>query len=441
MDYTPRIIEKKITSHFNKATPPYHCVLLGGARQTGKSTLLTHLFPIEKNLHINLALQSAFCDAMDQTKNFAEFTFLLETRFGFKTGSERVLIIDEAQLSSQLGGYVRFMKEKWQNQKVILTGSTLSHLFDKHNKPTGRVLEFVLRPFNFVEFLSALHQEKLLEALQNWSIEKTLDPLVHQEMINTLQIYLKVGGLPEVVTTHCNGGDYLQLLANIFAFYKRDFSDKLSDSLTAIFNQVFLRIAAATGAPINLSSIIASSSPGYRKLQDVLAILEQWHHIIRVDCETSKLSKIGTLTPKRYIFDHGIRFLQNPARFSHLDLLDTNDVKRQEVGGIIENFVLTELLSLNLDMPLRSWSKTHQSGFIDFILSWGTNKYAIEVKAALHFNSKYMGPLATYKSFAQESILVITSLDHGGIYKKDNHTIYSVPVYALTTFLQKNLLN
>lgn len=440
MVYITRIIEEKIKRYIESSAPPFHVLLLNGARQCGKSTLLTHLFPKKEHFHINLALEGGFCDAIDATGSFSDFTFLLENRLNTKMGGNKFLIFDEAQLSRKLGSYVRFMKEEWKTQRVILTGSTLSTLFDNSEKPTGRVVEFILRPFNFVEFLAALGKEALLSKLKNFDPAYPPSATVHEEALRLLKEYLTVGGLPEVVLTYKNGKDFLPLLADIFSFYKRDFQEKLSsENLTAIFTQVFLRIAAATGSPIKLSSIIKSSSPGYKKVQDVLSLLEAWHQVIRVDSETSRLSKIGTVTPKRYLFDHGIRFLQNPARFKDLDLLDTASLHREETGGVIENFAATELLSLHSPFPLRSWSKTNQSGQVDFLFQNTKESYALEVKAALKLDQKHLSSLFAYQEFYPKTLLILANLSSGGIWKKENKTVLNIPAYALYSFLETGM--
>ncbi len=433
MSYIKRFIEKDLSNWLRQTRPPYHCVLLSGARQCGKSTLLKHLFPT--GLHINLALEGGFTEAIDTTAHFDDFTLLVENRFGFKIGSGPVLIIDEAQLSKKLGGYVRFFKEKWQTQQVILTGSTLSTLFDGHENPTGRVVEFTLRPFNFQEFLAATGREALLRKLKAWQPEKPLSETAHNETLMSLRDYLIVGGLPEVALTFKEGTDYQRLLGNIFALYKRDFDAQFSESDTAIFHQCFQRIAAATGSPIKNSSIIKSSSPGYTRVPRVLQTMEAWHLVLKVACETSELSRTATMVPKRYLFDHGIRYLQNPSRFAQINLQETDDPRREEWGGLIENFVLTELVSLGSVLPIKSWSKTNQSGNVDFIYSHGHQSTAIEVKLSSRFNRKHLAGLLAYHDFYKNMPLCLANLDRGGIYQEGRVPIMNVPIYALFGYL------
>lgn len=431
--YITRLLETELLDFISNQQEPFNTILLGGPRQCGKSTMLKHLFPPDRHIHINLAEESAFCDAIDTTQCFDDLTVLIESRYHTKIGSGRIIIFDEAQLSHKLGNYVRFFKENWKTQTVIITGSTLSNLFTHTEKPTGRVVEFVLRPFNFSEFLDALGQDSLRERLKNWTPEKPFSDTVHRELVTQLQSYLVVGGLPDVVLTYSRQGNHTKLLADIFAFYKRDFQSKLSsENLTSIFSQVFARIAASTGSEIKLSSIIASSSPGYRKLRDVLTIMEMWHQIIRVDYETYQLTKFGTTTPKRYLFDQGIRYLLNPSRFVGLDLLDSAHPKREEIGGLLENFVLTELISTNSPFAIRSWAKTHQSGMVDFLYNTEKDAFAIEVKAALSLDRKHFSALLSYHEVYPNTHLILVNLDKGGVYQtKEGATITSVPAYAI----------
>lgn len=440
MTYISRYLEARLLAHLKKAKPPFNTILIAGPRQCGKSTMLSHLFPANEHIHINLALDSGFCQAIDETKNFDDFTFLIESRFNYKIGSGRIIIIDEAQFSRRLGAYVRFFKEQWHDQQIILTGSTLTDLFDEHPKPTGRVVEFVLRPFHFFEFLKACQKEALLERLNKWEPGQTLSSIVHQEAMLSLKDYLKIGGLPEVVlSAQENLEEAYRLLTNIYAFYKRDFEHHFDKDATTLFHQCFQRISAATGSPIKNSSIIKTSAPGYQKVSDVLSLLERWHLILKIETELSKLSKVSTTTPKRYLFDHGIRYIQHPERFKDMDLSDPLSFNRDDLGGVIENFVMTELLALNNIFQPKSWSKTHQSGHVDFIFQRNENLYAIEVKAALKNNTKHLSSLKTFHEFFPHSKLILANLNTGGWIDENQIKILNVPVYLVFKLFSEQL--
>ena len=447
MKYTPRDLESDLTKFWKDSPAPFNVLLLYGARQVGKSTLLEHLYPPAEHLHINLAREAGFTAAIDQTTSFDDFTFLLQSYFRFTPGKnpDRLLIIDEAQLSHKLGSYVRFMKEAWPPQKVILTGSTLSALFKNHEKPTGRVSEFVLRPFHFREVLACLGETSAVTAIEKWSPDQPLSDVVHTRLLDILETYMMVGGLPAAVNSHLAKRDFLKQLADIFAFYQRDFTQAVDERWNFIYGTIMLRLAASAGEAISLTSIIEANQPGYKKLPTLLQLLEDWHQILKVDGEIHKLSKVGTQTPKRYIFDLGIRHLQNPARFSRLRLQDSAFIKREDVGGIVETFVATELFSLGSPVSPRSWSFTHQSGNVDFVHLAGRQPIAIEVKAALKLNQKHLTGLTTWHAHYPDGKLVLANLSRGGIHKLSqddaNSHVDMVPLYALRVYLNSRKWN
>lgn len=316
-----------------------------------------------------------------------------------------------------------------------MTGSTLTELFDGHENPTGRVVEFVLRPFNFVEFLRAVGKERLAKKLGDWRPDEPFSETLHNQYLELLNVYLKVGGLPEVVLTYKDGGDYLRTLQNIYAYYKRDFENKIGEKNGAIFEQCFQRIAVATGSAVSHASIIKSSSPGYKKLPDILSLLESWHLLIKLPVEAGKLSRVGTITPKRYVFDHGIRYLQNPARFSAMLISDLSDPRRDELGGLIESFVLTEYLSTSPIIAPRTYARTEQSGNVDFMLQHNHKLVGLEVKSAQKLNRKHLMSLDEFKIDFPESELILGNLDKGGFYKSlRGQKITNVPVYATHTY-------
>jgi predicted AAA+ superfamily ATPase len=423
------------------ALAPFNALLLYGARQVGKSTLLAHLYPPDQHVHINLARDAGFAAAIDKTSSFDDFTFLLRSFYRFTPGEHpnRLLILDEAQLSEKLGGYVRFMKEDWRTQKVILTGSTLSTLFRNHEKPTGRVSEFVLRPFCFREFLVSLCEKAAISAIDKWTPDRPLSDVVHLRLIELLESYMIVGGLPEAVNAHAKATDFLKVLADVYAFYQRDFNHAVDDRWSFVYSAVMLRLAASAGDAISLSSIIEANQSSYKKLPSMLYMLEQWHQILKVDGEIHKLSKVGTQTPKRYIFDLGIRHLQNPARFSKLRLNDSTSVKREDVGGIVETFAALELFSLGGAAPPRSWSFSHQSGHVDLVQLIIGQPVAIEVKSALTTHQKHMTGLKTWHDSYPDGKLVLTNLSAGRqcevVSERGKVVVDVVPLYALRAYL------
>jgi len=82
MEYLPRIIEKKLEKWLEKK----HVILIKGARQTGKTTLLKHLQERYGGAYISLEFE-----------DFAETLIKDPLTFGKRFIEKKFLYIDEAQ--------------------------------------------------------------------------------------------------------------------------------------------------------------------------------------------------------------------------------------------------------------------------------------------------------------------------------------------------------
>ena len=164
ISYVPRRQEQDIERFIADAGPHKPVLLLDGARQVGKTTLVDAVLAksAKDGVRINLERDTLARSAIDDCRDFAEFEDLLLDRFGFRGDADQVLFVDEAQESRMLGSFVRFMKEAWRQATVILSGSTLRRLFREDTRyPVGRVRHQALGPFSFSEFLQALDKAHL----------------------------------------------------------------------------------------------------------------------------------------------------------------------------------------------------------------------------------------------------------------------------------------
>ena len=139
--YTGRRSERALERFIADPLPHKPVLLVEGARQVGKTTLVEHVLAgsAKPTVRINLERDSLDRMAFDECRDFAAFQDLLLDRHGLRPNADQILFIDEAQESRTLGGFVRFMKEEWPRATVILSGSTLRRLFRPHTRyPVGR---------------------------------------------------------------------------------------------------------------------------------------------------------------------------------------------------------------------------------------------------------------------------------------------------------------
>jgi predicted AAA+ superfamily ATPase len=121
-------------------------VILLGARQVGKTTLVSALFGERDDI---LWLNG---DEPDVAALFADMS---STRLKAIIGAASVVVIDEAQRIPDVGLKLKLITDQIRNVKLIATGSSSLHLAGQVNEPlTGRKREFVLFPVSCADMVN-----------------------------------------------------------------------------------------------------------------------------------------------------------------------------------------------------------------------------------------------------------------------------------------------
>lgn len=417
--YYSRDAETILKEHINSKTKHKNVLLVAGARQTGKSTMIEHSLQEYKNkIVINLSEGVSFLNKLDKTEEFSEFEELLKDNFNFSDNG-KILYIDEAQLSTRLGRYVRFMKEKWTSTTVILSGSMLSELFTERY-PVGRVRELVLRPFTFLEFLKASEKHSLSEVLTNFKLGNTISDNRHASLIEQLNSYFMVGGLPDVVKSFLSKGDWKSVRETILTGFKRDFETHYGREKAALVWQAFKKTAYYVGSPSKYTQVVPSGESGYKSVPEIISKLEAWHLVL--NSEQQGAQPENPLHPKRYLFDIGtLQQLRYAAR--PLPLLgDTSDAStKQALGGALENYVATALIQAQANL-----SGYRTANFeVDFLLSKDVTP--VEVKASNKVKLNFAKGLEKYIGDYERNFGICLTLAPP-VYSKERN-IYFLPAY------------
>ena len=118
-------------------------IIIIGARQVGKSTLLNQLLCDNKN---TLWMNGDDKDIQDL------FTNMSSTRLRALIGNSKYVVIDEAQRIPDIGIRLKLITDQIPSVQVIATGSSSFELTSKVNEPlTGRKREFKMFPLTFGE--------------------------------------------------------------------------------------------------------------------------------------------------------------------------------------------------------------------------------------------------------------------------------------------------
>ena len=300
-----RLAEKLIINDCFKGK----AIILLGARQVGKSTLLRNLFKDQlKNM---LWLDAENGDVISLFNNATS------TRLKQLSNNYRIVIIDEAQKIPNIGNVLKLFTDHIPEVQVIATGSSSFELKNKTNEPlTGRKWEHYLFPFSFKEMV---------------------DHTNLQEEKRSLHHRLVYGSYPEIVTATDNIERRLKLLTDSYLYkdvlmwsgIKKP--EKIIDLLKALAYQV--------GHEVNYNELSNKLDLKNETVENYINILEQTFVIFKLPSYSTNQRKELRKGKKIYFFDCGLR----NALINDFRPAET----RQDIGQLFENYVVSELWKKN----------------------------------------------------------------------------------------------
>ena len=319
-------------------------IILTGARQVGKTTLLKQLLRQKEGvLWLNgdeLQVQNLFANA-SADRLLSEFS------------NSKIVILDEAQRIENIGLRLKLIADSDSEVQVIATGSSAFELANKVNEPlTGRKWEYQIFPLSFGEMVA--HHGKLKE----------------MRMLPRRIIY---GYYPEVVTNDGNEVEILKLLTDAY-LYKDILSwesvkhpDKLQTLLRALAYQV--------GSQVSYNELSQMCSMDSKTVERYITLLEQCYIIFRLPSFSRNLRHELKSSRKIYFYDNGIR----NALIADYRAPEV----RQDIGALWENFVIAERMKSNEYYHRwvnRYFWRTKQQQEIDYLEESGGKLHAYEMK-------------------------------------------------------------
>ena len=319
-------------------------IVLLGARQVGKSTLLKTIFENEKNV---LWLDAENPDVHSIFENATA------TRLESFFENNKFVVIDEAQKINNIGSKLKLITDYLPEIQVIATGSSAFELRNKLNEPlTGRKFEHKIFPLSFKEMK---------------------DEIGLLEEIRMLPHRLVYGYYPEVVTTKNGEEKILRLLSDsylykdILLFNGIRKPEKMQELLKALAWQI--------GSEVNyneLGNLIGLKS---ETIEEYIHLLEQSFVIYRLNSFHTNQRKEIKKGKKIYFTDLGIRnAIIND--FSPFEI-------RKDKGNLFENFIVNEFIKQNEYQEkfekMYFW-RTHEQQEIDLIIEKNSQLKAIEIK-------------------------------------------------------------
>ncbi len=306
-------------------------IILLGARQVGKTTLLNELCANEKELLV-------FNGDEPDTRELLSHVTSVQLKNLF--GKAKIVVIDEAQLIPDIGISLKLITDYIRNVRLFVSGSSSIELANKINEPlTGRKLEYFLYPISFKEMVNhhgLVHEKRLLP---------------------TRLIY---GYYPEIVTSP---GREIQLLKNLAGSYL--YKDILSFGeikKPVVLDKLLKAIALQLGSEVSYSELGQMAGADKETVERYIDLLEKAFIIFRLNALSRNVRNEIKKGKKIYFYDIGIRNALI-GNFQQFDL-------RTDKGAIWENFIISERVKyLNYNGFYGSYYfwRTTQQQEIDFI--------------------------------------------------------------------------
>lgn len=408
-DLFPREIIPSVERDLDKK----EALFILGSRRAGKTSVLLLL----ARTFLNKGARVSFFD-LENPDDIDVVAQGPEALMKFTNGG--IIFIDEIHYLDDPSRFIKLAVDHFPEMKLICTGSSsLAFHIKYRDSLIGRVIEYELFPLSFREFLT-FKAERFLNLLPDFDFRNPRIPdLRLPEKIEELfEEYVVFGGYPESVLAEKE--DKIRFLSRMFRIYaKRDLKNFYSLREEKVFERFFLQLAARVGSLLNLNEIARELGVSFKTLKKYLFLIENLYLIKILHPFKAKIATSIRKMPKVYFVDTGL-LSWALGNFESLE-------KRPDAGHLVENSVFIRILN-RLSPAERIYFLRKKSGVeVDFIITRGKEKYAIEVKWKRH-PAVNKNSLKILEALTIEKFLVF-SKKTVGTKKIDDYQIAVMPAF------------
>lgn len=338
-------IDRKIEGLIKEAAEYYSVITVTGPRQSGKSTLLKHLFPdykeySMKDVHIR---EFALNDPV---------AFLQQTTDG--------MFIDEIQKAPILMEYIQGIVDRNPERKFLLTGSSNFEMMrDLSESLAGRSGVFELMPMSLSE-----------TAVQRKDID-----LSHQLFY----------GLYPAVCARKNKAE-LFYPSYVKTYLEKDVRDLLNVQNQMQFIRFMKLCATRIGSVFNASELSAEVGVDVKTIIRWLSVLQASYLVTLLPPYYENISKRLTKSPKLYFNDTGLACYL-------LDIESPKQLDRDKMrGALFENMIVMEIMKHRYNQGKEGgvfFYRDSNQNEVDILLKQEGEITALEVKSSMTYNSSF----------------------------------------------------
>lgn len=349
----------------------FKVVLVTGARQVGKSTLLKHCD--ENRNYVSLDDLSERELAINEPKLF------LETH-------KAPLIIDEIQYAPELLSYIKLIVDKSDKKgQYWLTGSQQFHLMKNVSESlAGRVGILDLMGLSLAELSQTPNNEPFFPDLEY--IEKRRENHKNYSTSDIFKIIYN-GSFPAL-----NNQDEFQDRNAFYSAYIRTYIERDIRDLSSISNEMkflnFIRVVAArTGQVLKYSELANAVDISEPTAKTWLSVLVSSNIVYLLEPYYRNITKRMTKMPKIYFLDTGL--CSYLTGWSSPEVIEKGAMN----GAFFETFVVSEILKSyrhNGERPLIYWYRDTQQKEIDLLIERDGKLHPIEIKLTSNPNKSML---------------------------------------------------
>jgi len=326
------MIKRTIQSNVEKHLFKSKIIVIYGARQVGKTTLVKE---IQKKHGENSSYFN--CDEPDIRRAFMDKT---STELKEFLGNKKLIIIDEAQRVKNIGLTLKLIVDNFPTIQIIATGSSSFDLSNEIAEPlTGRKYEFHLHPIS-------------LEELKGIYSDLEINRILENRMI--------FGMYPEIISASGDSSDRLRNIATSYLY--KDILQYQNIKNPEVLNKLISALALQIGNEVSYNELATIVGVDKKTISNYIQLLEKTFVIFRLSPFSRNLRNELKKMRKIYFYDTGIRnaLINN---FNPLEL-------RSDKGALWENFIISERVKYNNNhgksKNIYFW-RTHTQKEIDYL--------------------------------------------------------------------------
>ncbi|MHB1665131.1 MAG: ATP-binding protein [bacterium] len=429
-----KYIKRRLAIIVREAIERFSVVVISGARQVGKSTMLTNEFSDFTYFTLDNF------DTVDMIKTDPSFIFK----------QHDFIIIDEAQKLPAIFNAIKLAVDNDKNKRIIISGSSNILLMKNITESlAGRALYFEMMPITFGEINGILTPTNFLNLWKDNYTDFDIKNIKINENIydskkflyndkksinenkkiceivqsSSLVSLMMKGFMPRNIMAKDQNDVTLWLDGYVKTYLERDLRDLSQVESIIDFRKVMQVLALRTGNILNQADVSRDTGISNSTVYRYIKLLEISNIIERVPGFFTSKGKRITKSPKIYFVDPALSIFLS----GYFDEESLNHSR--ELGGYFETTVFFHLKCLcemlKPSAKIHYW-RTVSGKEVDFILEYGKKLLAIEVKITKNPLVKDIKNLLIFMDDHPETVIGIL-LHSGSEIKRLNSKVIAVP--------------